>query len=115
MMRCLMKVPALNVAHVCGTVTTLPAVFASVGRQSGAIFELSARTYERGRKTVAIRLTVVCFASVAEAVLSHLREGDVVLITGSLQHHQSSRGPLGLVASAVQFLTTGEVKSAQTE
>jgi single-stranded DNA-binding protein len=105
-----MKIPALNVTHVCGTVTTLPTVLPSSDRPAGAIFELAARTYERGRKTSTVRLKVVCWASLAEAVLSQLCEGDVVLVTGSLQHQQATRGPLGLVASVVQFLTTKEAK-----
>lgn len=109
-MRCLMKVPALNVTHVCGTVTALPTVLPSSDRRVGAIFELAARTYERGRKTNPVRLIVLCWASLAESVLSQLREGDVVLVTGSLQHQQATRGPLGLVASVVQFLTTEEAK-----
>lgn len=110
MMRCLMKVPALNVVHVCGTVTTRPAVLPFSDRPAGAIFDLFARTYERGRKTIPVRLTVVCWASLAEAVISQVREGDVVLITGSLHNHPASRGSLGLVASTVQFLTTEETK-----
>jgi hypothetical protein len=105
-----MKVPALNVVHVCGTVTTVPTAIPSAGRSAGAIFEVSTRTYERGRKTIPVRLTVVCFALLADAVLSQLREGDVVLITGSLHNHHASRGSLGLVASVVQFLTTEEAK-----
>ena len=104
-MRCLMKVPALNVTHVCGTVTSLPTII-----PSGAIFELSARTYERGRKAIPVRLTVICWAAVAEAVLAQVREGDVVLITGALHNHHAARGSLGLVASVVQFLTTEESK-----
>jgi hypothetical protein len=107
-MRCLMKVPALNVTHVCGTVTSLPAVI-----PSGAIFELSARTYERGRKADPVHLTVVCRAPVAEAVLAQVREGDVVLITGALHNHHGARGSLGLVASVVQFLTTEDVMTSR--
>jgi hypothetical protein len=103
-----MKVPALNVTHVCGTVATLPAVIASAGRSAGATFELDARTYEPGRKAIPVRLSVICWASVAEAVLSEVREGDVVLITGALRNHQAARGSLRLVASVVQFLTTGD-------
>jgi single-stranded DNA-binding protein len=115
MMRYLMKVPALNVTHVCGTVTALPTVLPSSDRPAGAIFELSAQTYERGRKTNPVRLKVVCWASLAEAALSQLREGDVVLVTGSLHNHHASRGPLGLVASVVQFLTTGTETPSQSE
>jgi single-stranded DNA-binding protein len=106
-----MKVPALNVTHVCGTVITHPAVIRSVGKSSGAIFELSAQTYEPGRKAIPVRLMVVCWASVAEAVLAQVREGDVVLITGALHNHHAGRGSLGLVASVVQFLTTGDMPS----
>lgn len=114
-MRCLMKVPALNVTHVCGTVITPPAVIPSAGRSFGATFELSARTYEPGRKAIPVRLTVVCWASVAEAVLAQVREGDVVLITGALHNHHAARGSLELVASVVQFLATGDVTPSQSE
>lgn len=115
MMRCLMKVPALNVTHVCGTVISPPTALPSSNRPAGAIFELSTRTYERGRKAVAVRLTVVCLAALAEAVTAHVREGDVVLIMGSLQNHQSRPGSLCLVASVVQFLTPQDVSPSQSE
>jgi single-stranded DNA-binding protein len=114
-MRYLMKVPALNVAHVCGTVTSVPAALPMSNKPAGAIFELSARTYERGRRTISVQVTVVCWAAVAEAVLARVRKGDVVLITGALQNHHSDRSSLSVVASAVQFLTAEEITPNQSE
>lgn len=114
-MRYLMKVPALNVTHVCGTVVSMPVCLPPSNRPAGAIFELSARTYERGRKTVSVQVTVVCWAAVAEAVLARVREGDIVLITGALQNHRSDHSSLSVVASVVQFLTAEEVAPTQSE
>jgi single-stranded DNA-binding protein len=108
-----MKIPALNVAHVCGTVTMPPTALPASDRSGGAIFELATRTYERGRKTLIVSLTVVCWGTLADSVLARVREHDVVLITGSLQNHRSSRNTLELVASVVQFLTSDDVKPAQ--
>jgi single-stranded DNA-binding protein len=105
-MKYLVKVPALNVVHVCGTVTTPPSPLGSTERPTGAIFEISARTYERGKKTVVSELTVICWANLAETVVAQVRVGDVVLITGSLQNHYSDRNAPRIVASVVQFLTS---------
>lgn len=57
---------------------------------------------------VPVRLRVICWAAVAEGVMSHLREGDVVLITGSLQNHRPDPTSIVLVASVVQFLTSDD-------
>ncbi len=104
--RRMMKIPALNVVHVCGTVVSAPYGLSSGERTAGALFDLSARTYERGKKATAVRLTIVCWTALAEAVLARVHAGDVVLITGALQNHQSSRGSLQVTASVIQFLTT---------
>jgi single-stranded DNA-binding protein len=103
--RRIMKIPALNVVHVCGTVVSAPHGLSAAERATGALFELSARTYERGKKPTAVRFTVVCWTTLAETVLERVREGDVVLITGSLQNHPSSRGSLQVTAAVIQFLT----------
>ena|SRR4028118_62083 len=113
MIRYLMKVPALNVTHVCGTVTTTPTTL-HAAKTANAIFELSARTYERGRKNISVRIKVVCWGAIAEAVIAKVRQGDVVLVNGSLQNHKDQES-LSLVAAVVQFLTVDTTASTQSE
>jgi single-stranded DNA-binding protein len=109
------KVPALNVVHVCGTVATNPHQFTQGDRLTGARFDLIARSYERGKKPIPVRFSVVCWATLAEATLSRVREGDVVLVTGALHNYQSRHGSLQVVAAAVQFLTVKEATASDRE
>jgi Single-stranded DNA-binding protein len=113
--RRLLKIPALNVVHVCGTVVSAPHGLSAGERPAGALFDLSARTYDRGKKATTVRLSIVCWTTLAETVLARVHEGDVVLITGALQNHQSSRGSLQVTASVIQFLTTETTGSSQRE
>lgn len=110
-----MKIPALNVVHVCGIVIRAPYGLPSGKRTAGAIFDLSARTYQRGKKGAAVRLTIVCWMPLAETVLARVREGDVLLITGALHNHPSSPSSLQVEASVIQFLTTETGASSQTD
>lgn len=100
-----MRIPALNVVHICGVVAHDPRLLAGDERISAAAFDVTARTYRAGRKTKTVALSVHCFGELADAVRSRLRAGAVVLVTGSLQN-QRGAAVLHVTASAVQFLTS---------
>ena len=104
--RRLMKVPALNVVHVCGVVTVAPRALSAENQPTGTLFEISARTYERGRKATLTDIVVVCWGQLAEATVDRLGVGDIVLIAGALHNrHRQLSQPLQVIASAIQFLT----------
>jgi hypothetical protein len=106
--RRVMKVPALNVVHVCGTVATTPRALRNTTCSPHAAFTLHVRAYERSKRATFVRVDVFCSLDVAAKVLSHLREGDVVLVTGALQNHPAAPETLQISASIVQFLTSGD-------
>lgn len=110
--RRLLKIPSLNVVHVCGTVANSPTSIPSGATPVGALFDLTVRTYERGKRSTAVRFTVVCRGGLAGTILSRIHRGDVVLVTGALHNHPAATSSLQVTASAVQFLSADDVSSA---
>lgn len=97
----LLKIPALNVVHVCGVVTGTPRGQTDI---TEAVFDLAVRSYRPGKKSLTGLVTVHCHGPLADAVRAHINGGDVVLITGSL-HRSQHDAALRITASIVQFLS----------
>lgn len=101
-----MKVPALNTVQLCGSVSALPRQIG--GNSPGAVFELTAKAYQPGRKAKTASVRVVCWGITATAVLQRVRQNDVVLIAGALENYSRDPRLLQVEASVVQFLTADD-------
>jgi len=97
----LLKIPALNVVHLCGVVPAQPR---SACSESAAVFDLVVRTYRPGKKSSTALVTVHCYGSLADTVRARIRADTVLFVTGSLQRSHPE-AILHITASVVQFLS----------
>lgn len=99
----LIKLPALNVVHLCGTIESEPRSTSPRVETPYAVFDLRVRAYRASKKAKVTVVSVLCIGDLATLVLSRLHTGTVVLLTGSLQN-QSSAKTLHVTASTLQVL-----------
>lgn len=108
-----LKMPFINTVSLAGRLVADPHPLKAGNDRVGSAFTIAVNRHVQGKKPITTYVDVICWGSVAEAANAHIKAGDAVLVSGSLNNHEKKNGSgtvkvLQVSAAAIQFLTKRE-------